>query len=73
MAEILGEMFLCVGGALLAIFVLSLLGQVAVIAWIAASNKWRNILKAESLIYEYRKNRKEYLLWREQKQKDGAK
>lgn len=35
------------------------------IAWIKASNAWRNILKAESLIYEYKQNRDEYLEWKE--------
>ena len=34
-------------------------------AWIKASNAWRGILKAESLIYEYKQNRDEYLKWRE--------
>ena len=71
MAEIFGEIFMCAGGAILVLIALSLLWQVAGIAWIAASNKWRNILKAESLIYEYRKNRKNYLLWKEQIRKDG--
>ena len=35
------------------------------VAWIKASNAWRGILKAESLIYEYKQNRDEYLKWRE--------
>ena len=33
--------------------------------WIDASNKWRNICKAESLIYEYRREREKYLAWTE--------
>ena len=33
--------------------------------WIKASNAWRGILKAESLIYEYKKNRDKYLEWKE--------
>ena len=35
------------------------------IMWIKASNAWRGILKAESLIYEYKKNRDKYLEWKE--------
>ena len=34
-------------------------------AWIAASNRFRDICKAESLIFEYRRERKEYLWWKE--------
>lgn len=41
------------------------------IAWVKASNAWRNILKAESLIYEYKQNRDEYLEWKEAL-KDGS-
>lgn len=41
------------------------LGHWMAIAWIKASNAWRNILKAESLIYEYKQNRDEYLEWKE--------
>ena len=33
--------------------------------WIKASDAWRGILKAESLIYEYKKNRDKYLEWKE--------
>lgn len=35
------------------------------IMWIKASNAWRGILKAESLIYEYKQNREKYLEWKE--------
>ena len=35
------------------------------VAWIAASNAWRRILKAKSLIYEYKKNRDKFLEWKE--------
>ena len=33
-------------------------------AWIKASDAWRNILKDENLIYEYKQNRDEYLEWK---------
>ena len=35
------------------------------IGGIAASNRFRDICKAESLIFEYRRERKEYLWWKE--------
>lgn len=35
------------------------------VMWIKASNAWRGILKAESLIYEYKQNRDKYLEWKE--------
>ena len=41
------------------------LGYWMAIAWMEVSNAWRNILKAESLIYEYKQNRDEYLEWKE--------
>lgn len=47
------------------------LGYWMAIAWIKTSNAWRNILKAESLIYEYKQNRDEYLEWKETL-KDGS-
>ena len=74
MAELIGEVFLYAGGTILVLFVLSLFGQVAGIAWIVASNKWRDICKAESLIHEYRRNRKDYMKWKELQantEKDG--
>ena len=71
-AELIGKAFMCVGGVISAVFALGLAAEIAAEVWIAASNKWRSILEAESLIYEYRKNRKDYLLWREQIWKDGA-
>lgn len=33
--------------------------------YIAASNRFRDICRAESLIHEYRRNRSEYLWWKE--------
>lgn len=57
------------GGVALMAIVLGLAVYAAGLAWIAASNKWRDILRAESLIYEYRMNRKAYIEWRERENK----
>lgn len=60
----IGAVFLIAGGVLLVSalfgFAIHLVGNI----WIAASNKWRRILRAESLIYEYRQNQDEFLRWK---------
>ena len=60
----IGAAFMLIGGVMLVTIVLGLAIYAAGVAWIAASNKWRDILRAESLIYEYRMNRKAYIEWR---------
>ena len=60
----IGAAFMLIGGVALVAIVLGLAVYAAGLAWIAASNKWRDILRAESLIYEYRMNRKAYIEWR---------
>lgn len=60
----IGAAFMIVGGAALVSVVLSLAIYFAGWAWVAASDKWRDILRAESLIYEYRMNRDAYIKWR---------
>lgn len=67
MAEIayeLGEIFMIMGGILIAVGLLCLLGFLVECAWIAFSDTFRAICKAESLIFEYRKNREKFLEWR---------
>ena len=59
-----GALVLVVGGCLLIAAVVGLAALLVANIWIAASNKWRSILRAESLIYEYRKNRDEFLRWK---------
>lgn len=59
-----GKIVCVVGGICVGALVLGLLVYLAGCAWVEASNKWRSICKAESLIYEYRKNRNEYLKWK---------
>jgi hypothetical protein len=60
----IGAAFMLIGGVALVAIVLGLAVYAAGLAWVAASNKWRAILRAESLIYEYRMNREAYIEWR---------
>lgn len=60
----IGAAFMIVGGVALVAIVISLVIYAAGWAWVAASDKWRDILRAESLIYEYRMNRDAYIKWR---------
>ena len=64
-----GAAFMLIGGVALVAIVLGLAVYAAGLAWIAASEKWRDILRAESLICEYRMNRKAYIEWREKANK----
>ena len=59
-----------VGGVLLCACILCLLGLGLNCAWIAYSESFRDICKAESLIKEYRKNREKYMEWK-RKVEDG--
>ena len=61
----LGEFFMIIGGILLAAGFLFLLGFLVNCAWVAFSESFRSICKAESLIFEYRKNREAFLKWKE--------
>ena len=70
-ATFLGKGFLVVGGIGIAVLLLALLVWLAGVAWIAASERWRDICKAESLIHEYRRERAEYLQWKKQKQAES--
>lgn len=60
----IGAAFMLIGGVALMAIVLGLAVYAAGLAWVAASDKWRDILRAESLIYEYRMNRDAYIKWR---------
>ena len=68
----IGAAFMIVGGVALVAIVLSLVIYAAGWAWVAASDKWRDILRAESLIYEYRMNRDAYIKWKKNANKDGG-
>lgn len=64
-ACVIGAVFMIGGAAVIAAVLVGLawglIGQI----WIDASNRWRNICKAESLIHEYRRERENYLRWKE--------
>ena len=51
------------GGGLLCLAIVGFLAWLACCAWIAFSNKFRAVCKAESLIFEYRKYREQFLAW----------
>lgn len=47
--------------------VIGVLLWLALDIWEYASNRFRDVCKAESLIFEYRKNRDDYLEWKNTK------
>jgi len=59
----LGKAFVVIGGTALLILLAAVIVCAACFAWIFASNAFRNICKAESMIHEYRKNREKFLHW----------
>jgi len=59
----IGAFFAIAGGIIMMLFVVGMVGYLAALLWISACNKWRAICRAESLIFEYRKNRKDFLRW----------
>lgn len=61
----LGTSFVVIGGTSLAFALMSLAFYAACMAYIHASNRFRDICKAESLIHEYRRNREKFLQWLE--------
>lgn len=63
--EGIGMFFVAIGGIAAVLAALFFFWWLADIAWIAASNRFRDICKAESLIFEYRREREEYLWWKE--------
>mgnify|MGYP000328619046 CR=1 FL=1 len=58
-----GKAIIIGGGAILASLLLAGLFLLMCEAWILASNRFRDICKAESLIHEYRRNREKFLEW----------
>ena len=59
----IGAFFAIAGGIIMMLFVVGTVGYLVALLWISACNKWRAICRAESLIFEYRKNRKDFLRW----------
>lgn len=68
-AFLAGEVFLICGGTFLLGLALAGFFRLMCEAWVVASNRFRAICKAESLILEYRKNRDEFLRWRSKKER----
>ena len=62
-AFLVGEIFLIFGGTFLLCCALTVLSKLMCEAWVAFSNRFRDICKAESLIFEYRKYREQFLKW----------
>ena len=61
----LGMVLMGTGGALVALAIIFFAGWLVCVAWIAFSTEFRAICKAEGLIFEYRKNREQFLEWKE--------
>lgn len=68
-ARNIGFSFMLVGGLLLFGVLVALAVRLMCELWIGVSIRFRSILKAESLIYEYRKNRDEFLRRRSKKER----
>lgn len=68
----IGRFLAVAGGLLLCAALVALLMELCCEAWIAASNRFRDVCSGESLIREYKKNRKEFLEWREIKNRETA-
>ena len=66
----IGRFLAVAGGLLLCAALVALLMELCCEAWIAASNRFRDVCSGESLIREYKKNRKEFLEWKESKNRD---
>lgn len=63
--QAVGSTFCVLGGIALCFAAVGFLVWMASCIWIAFSNRFRAICQAESLIFEYRKHRTEFLEWRE--------
>lgn len=66
----IGRFLAVAGGLLLCAALVALLMELCCEAWIAASNRFRDVCSGESHIREYKKNRKEFLEWKESKKHD---
>lgn len=64
------KVFAILGICVVFLTIMALLVYIACQAWISASNRFRDILKAESLIYRYKKEEKLFRKWIEEKEGD---
>lgn len=65
-----GQILCGLGGGLLCLCVVGILLWFTCELWIWVSDRFRDICKAESLIFEYRKNRHEFMVWKHTKDFD---
>ena len=68
---VVGRFLAVAGGLLLCAALVALLMELCCEAWIAASNRFRDVCGGESLIREYRKHKAEFRLWLEEKKNGG--
>ena len=66
-----GAVVCVLGGGLLGIAIACFCGWLVSCAWVLFSNQFREMCKCESMIFEYRKYREQFLTWLEMK--DGGK
>ena len=59
----IGKLICGLGGGMLTLAILALLVNIVCNLWIDASNQFRKICQAESMIFEYRKNRNDFMYW----------
>ena len=62
-ALFIGYAIMVVGGFALFVTMSALFIEIACELWVLASTKFRAVWKAESLVYEYNKNREKFLEW----------
>lgn len=63
----IGKVMCIIGGGSLALLILGVIGYFTGCAWVRLSNKFRGICREESMIFEYKKHRKDFLRWVEEK------
>lgn len=66
---VIGLFLVVVGGLLLCAAAVALLMELCCEAWIAASNRFRDVCSGESLIREYRKHEREFRAWMAERRK----
>lgn len=69
---IVGGVVSIVGGCILGLSILMILFWILCELWVHISNRFRSICKAESLIFEYRRNRDEFLEWLEERREKDS-
>ena len=65
---IIGKVLCGLGGGLLCLAIIGAILYIVCCIWIDLSNKFRGICKAESLIFEYKKYRNDFMYWKNMKE-----